>query len=73
MSKKQKIKEKGTSFKEILFRRAADFTFLFCHGIGKFKLNSIAASVDKDGLNPGSMKILEKFQNMHCVSQMSNV
>ena len=27
-------------------------TFLLCHGIGKFKLNNIAASHDKVGLKP---------------------
>ena len=54
MSKKQKIKERERVAQKYYFagQQVCRDTFLFCHGIGKFKLNNIAASLDKDGLKP---------------------
>lgn len=53
-SKKQKTKERERVAQKYHFagQQVCRDTFLFCHGIGKFKLNSIAASLDKDGLKP---------------------
>lgn len=53
-SKKQKYKRERKSSTKVLFCWSAGMSryFFFCHGIGKFKLKSIAASLDKDGLKP---------------------
>lgn len=53
-SKKQNTKERERVAQKYYFagQQVCRDTFLFCHGIGNFKLNSIAASLDKDGLKP---------------------
>lgn len=51
-SKKTKERERVAQKYYFAGQQVCRDTFLFCHGIGKFKLNSIAASLDKDGLKP---------------------
>ncbi|XP_062591990.1 uncharacterized protein LOC134253485 [Saccostrea cucullata] len=54
MSKKQKTKDRERVAQKYYFagQQVCRDTFLFCHSIGKFKLNNIASSLDKDGLKP---------------------
>ena len=54
MSKKQKLKERERVSQKYFFAwmQICRDTFMFCHAIGKYKLNSIASSLDKDGLKP---------------------
>lgn len=52
--KKQKQKRDKEYHKStiLLVSKYVEILFLFCHGIEKFKLNSLAASLDKDCLKP---------------------